>query len=105
MVAFAPNISETLVAFLATASLGATWSSCAPEFGVRAVTDRWVQIEPSVLIAVDGYMYGDRAIDRSDHVEEIVAALPTLEHVVRIPYLDASGTDGLDAAACGARAA
>ncbi|WP_394938008.1 acetoacetate--CoA ligase [uncultured Ilumatobacter sp.] len=94
VVAFAPNISETLVAFLATASLGATWSSCAPEFGVRAVTDRWAQIEPTVLIAVDGYMYGDRAIDRSDHVEEIVAALPTLEHVVRIPYLDASGTDG-----------
>lgn len=94
VVAFAPNISETLVAFLATGSLGATWSSCAPEFGVRAVTDRWSQIEPTVLFAVDGYMYGDRPIDRSGHVDDIVAALPTLEHVVRIPYLKASGVDG-----------
>ncbi len=94
VVAFAPNISETLVAFLATASLGATWSSCAPEFGVRAVTDRWTQIEPTVLIAVDGYMYGDRPIDRAGHVDEIVAALPTLKHVLRIPYLDPAGTDG-----------
>jgi acetoacetyl-CoA synthetase len=93
VVAFAPNISETVVAFLATASLGAIWSSCAPEFGVRAVTDRWTQIEPKVLIAVDGYMYGDRRIDRSGHVDDIVAALPTLDHVVRIPYLDESGDD------------
>lgn len=93
VVAFAPNISETLIAFLATASLGATWSSCAPEFGVRAVTDRWTQIEPTVLVAVDGYMYGERRIDRAGHVDEIIAALPTLEHVVRIPYLDPDGTD------------
>ena len=88
VVAFAPNITETLVAFLASASLGAIWSSCAPEFGVRAVTDRWVQIEPSVLICVDGYMYGDRRIERATQVDEIIAALPTLEHVVHIPYLD-----------------
>jgi len=94
VVAFAPNITETLVAFLAAASLGAIWSSCAPEFGVRAVTDRWVQIEPTVMIAVDGYMFGDRRIERAEHVEQIVAALPTLGHVVRIPYLDAGGEDG-----------
>ncbi len=93
VVAFAPNITETIVAFLATASLGAIWSSCAPEFGVRAVVDRWVQIEPKVLITVDGYRYGDRRIDRGDHVAEIVAALSTLEHVVRIPYLDPDGPD------------
>jgi acetoacetyl-CoA synthetase len=93
VVAYAPNIDETLVAFLATASLGAVWSSCAPEFGVRAVTDRWSQIEPKVLLAVDGYMYGDRAIDRRQHVSEIVDALPSLDHVVRIPYLDPAGPD------------
>ncbi len=93
VVAYAPNIPETLVAFLATASLGAVWSSCAPEFGVRAVTDRWSQIEPKVLVAVDGYRYGDRVIDRGAHVDEIARALPTLEHVVRIPYLDPDGAD------------
>ncbi len=93
VVAFSPNIPETLVAFLAAASLGAVWSSCAPEFGVRAVTDRWRQIEPSVLIAVDGYMYGERRIDRTADVGAIVAALPTLTTVVRIPYLDADAPD------------
>ena len=87
--AYAPNIPETLVAFLAAASLGAIWSSVAPEFGVRSVVDRLSQIRPSVLIAVDGYRYGDKRIDRSDHVGEIVGALDTLRHVVRIGYLDA----------------
>jgi acetoacetyl-CoA synthetase len=93
VVAYSPNIPETLVAFLAAASLGAIWSSCAPEFGVRAVADRWSQIEPKVLITVDGYMYGDRVIDRAAHVNEIVGALGTLEHVVKIPYLDPDGPD------------
>jgi acetoacetyl-CoA synthetase len=91
VVAYSPNIGETLVAFLATASLGAVWSSCAPEFGVRAVTDRWSQIEPIVLIAIDGYRFGDRRIDRADHVAEIVGGLPTLEHVVHVPYLAPDG--------------
>lgn len=91
VVAFTPNTPETLIAFLATSSLGAIWSSCAPEFGVRAVTDRWSQIEPKVMFAVDGYMYGDRPIDRTGHVAEIRAALPTLEHVVHVPYLDPAG--------------
>lgn len=93
VVAYSPNIAETLVAFLAAASLGAIWSSCAPEFGVRAVTDRWTQIEPKVMITVDGYMYGDRVIDRTAHVGEIVDALKTLDHVIRIPYLDPDGHD------------
>lgn len=87
VVAFLPNIAETTVAFLATASLGAIWSSCAPEFGVRAVTDRWTQVNPKVLLTVDGYQYGDKGIDRRTHVEEIIAALPSLEHVVRLRYL------------------
>jgi len=91
--ALLPNIAETTVAFLATASLGAIWSSCAPEFGVRAVTDRWTQVEPSVLLAVDGYRYGERDIDRSAAVDQIVAALPTVDHVVRLAYLDRDGPD------------
>ena len=87
--AFLPNIPEALVALLATASLGATWSSCAPEFGTRAVIDRFGQIEPRVLLAVDGYRYGDRDIDRTDELAEIRAALPSLEATVVVPYLAA----------------
>ncbi len=94
VVAFLPNIAETLVAFFATASIGAIWSSCAPEFGVRAVTERWTQIEPKVLLTVDGYRYGDKDIDRRGHVAEIIAAIPTLQHVVRLRYLDQAGEDG-----------
>ncbi|WP_432979807.1 acetoacetate--CoA ligase [Dactylosporangium sp. CA-233914] len=98
--AYAPNIPETLVLLLATASLGAIFSSCAPEFGTRSVVDRWRQIEPKVLVAVDGYRYGDKPVDRTGEVEAIRQALPSLEHVVRIGYLDASGSDwdGLTAA-------
>jgi acetoacetyl-CoA synthetase len=86
--AYAPNIEETLIAMLATASLGAVWVVCAPEFGTQAVLDRLQQVEPAVLIAVDGYRHGDRDVDRADAVAEIVAGLPTLAHVIRVPYLD-----------------
>jgi acetoacetyl-CoA synthetase len=86
--ACAPNIPETLVAFLATASLGAIWSSCAPEFGVRSVIDRFAQIEPKVLVAIDGYRYGSKDVSRSAEVADIVAALPTVRHVIHVPYLD-----------------
>src|SRR4051794_4356739 len=85
--AFLPNIPETLIAFLATASIGAIWSSCAPEFGVRAVVDRFAQIEPVVLLVVDGYRYGDRDIDRGREVAAIRAALPSLRETVVVPYL------------------
>jgi acetoacetyl-CoA synthetase len=85
--AYLPNIPETIVAFLATASLGAVWSSCAPEFGVRAVVDRLAQVEPRVLLTVDGYRYGDRDIDRAREVASVRAALPGLEAVVVVPYL------------------
>jgi len=87
--AYCPNIPETLLLMLATASLGATFSSCAPEFGTRSVTDRWRQIEPSVLVAVDGYRYGEKPIDRRREVDEIRSALPSLRHTVHLPYLDA----------------
>ncbi|GAA0488755.1 acetoacetyl-CoA synthetase [Paractinoplanes deccanensis] len=89
--AYAPNIPETYVVMLATASLGAIFSSCAPEFGVRSVIDRWQQIEPKVLVAVDGYRYGDKAVDRREEVAAIVEALPSIEHVVTIGYLHGGG--------------
>lgn len=86
--AYLPNIPETIVAFLATASIGAIWSSCAPEFGVTSVIDRLEQIAPKVLLTVDGYRYGDRAVDRTEEVAAIRAALPGLEHTVLLAYLD-----------------
>lgn len=86
VVAYLPNITETAVAYLATLSLGAVWASCAPEFGHRAIIDRFGQIEPTVLLAVPGYVYGDKVVDRTDEVAEIRAALPTLRHVVAVPY-------------------
>jgi acetoacetyl-CoA synthetase len=86
--AYAPNIPETYVLMLATASLGATFSSCAPEFGARSVIDRWSQIEPKLLVAVDGYRYGDKAISRRDEVAAIKSAIPSIEEVVTIGYLE-----------------
>ncbi|HET7719089.1 MAG TPA: acetoacetate--CoA ligase, partial [Acidimicrobiales bacterium] len=91
--AFAPNCAETLVVFLAAASIGAVWSSCAPEFGVRSVVDRFAQIEPVVLLAVDGYRYGTKEIDRSAEVAAITDALPSLRHVVGLRHLG-PGPDG-----------
>ena len=93
VVAYLPNIPETLVAFLATASLGAVWATCAPEFGPRSVIDRFGIVEPKLLLAIAGYRYGDKAIDRRTEVAEVRAALPTLEHVVHVPY--AGGADDL----------
>ena len=92
VVALAPNCPQTLVAFLAAASLGAVWSSCSPDFGARAVADRFVQIEPVVLIAVDGYHYGGRRFDIRATVDELRAQLPTLRGTVLIPYLDDAAT-------------
>jgi acetoacetyl-CoA synthetase len=87
--AYLPNVPEAVIGVLATASLGATWTSCAPEFGTRSVVDRLGQVEPKVLLAVDGYRYGDRAIDRSEELAAIRAALPSLAATVVLPYLDA----------------
>ncbi len=86
VVAYLPNIPETLIAFAATASLGAVWASCAPELGARSVIDRLVQLDPTVLLAVGGYGYRDRPVDRRAEVAAIRAALPTLRHVVHVPY-------------------
>lgn len=93
VVAYTPNIPETLVAFIATASLGAIWATCAPEFGARSVIDRFSQIEPKVLLAVGGYGHRTRYVDRRSEVEAIRARLPTIEHVVDVPYGDAQIAD------------
>jgi acetoacetyl-CoA synthetase len=91
VVAYLPNIPETLVAFLATASLGAIWATCPPEFGVRSVLDRLGQLEPKVLLAVAGYRWGEKHIDRRQQVAPVRAGLPSLEAVVHVPY--AGGPD------------
>jgi acetoacetyl-CoA synthetase len=85
--AYLPSVPETVAAYLACLSLGAVWSSCAPEFGTRSVVDRLGQVQPKVLLAVDGYRFGERAVDRTSEVAEIRDALPTLEAVVTLPYL------------------
>ncbi len=89
--AYMPNIPEAVAAFLACASLGAVWSSAAPEFGARSVIDRFSQIEPKVLLSIDGYRYGGRDFDRRAVVSEIAGELPGLERVVSLGYLDGSG--------------
>lgn len=89
IVAYLPNIPEATVSFLATCAMGAVWSSCSPDFGSSSVIDRFQQIEPKVLIAVDGYQYGGKAFDRTEVVREIIAQLPTLEKVIFLPYLNA----------------
>ncbi len=86
VVGYLPNIPETLVAFLATASLGAIWAACAPEFGPLSVVDRFGQVDPVVLLTVSGYGYGAKQVDKRDEVAQIIAALPTVMHVVEIPY-------------------
>ncbi|MGO9954843.1 MAG: acetoacetate--CoA ligase [Solirubrobacteraceae bacterium] len=91
VVAYMPNIPETVACFLACSSLGAVWSSAAPEFGARSVIDRFVQVEPTVMLAIDGYRYGGRDFDRSANVERIAAEIPGLRKVVRFGYLDGSG--------------
>jgi len=87
VVAYLPNIPAALVAFLATASLGAIWSTCSPDFGTRAVVDRFLQIQPRVLFAVDGYRYHGQSYDRLRELADLQRALPTLEAMVLVPYL------------------
>jgi acetoacetyl-CoA synthetase len=90
-----PNVPETLVAFIATASLGAIWAACAPEFGARSVIDRFAQIEPTVMLTVGGYGFRDRCVSRLAEVEAIRGRLTSLEHVVAVPYGEASVADAV----------
>ncbi|MGA4544531.1 acetoacetate--CoA ligase [Uniformispora flossi] len=84
---YLPNIPEAVVALLACASIGAVWSSCAPDFGARSVLDRLQQIEPVALVTVDGYRYAGKEIDRRAEVAELIAELPTVRTVVHVPLL------------------
>ena len=86
--AYLPNIPEAVAALLACASIGAIWSSCSPDFGARSVIDRFAQIEPRVLLAVDGYRYGGKDFDRTAVVHDLLVELPTVEHTVVLGYLD-----------------
>ena len=88
VVAYLPNIPEAIVAFLASASIGAVWSSCSPDFGPASVVDRFAQIEPKVLFAVDGYRYGGKDFDRLDTVARLQEQMPSLQRTVVLPYLD-----------------
>ncbi len=88
--AFMPNIPESTAAFLATTAMGAIWSSCSPDFGAESVIDRFRQIEPKVLLAVDGYQYNGKRYDKRAVVRQIAEALPSVRQVVLLPYL---GTD------------
>jgi len=95
VVAILPNVPQTIIAFLACASVGAIWSVCSPDMGPVAVLDRFRQIEPKVLIAADGYRYAGRTFDRAAVLAEIRAALPSLQHTILVPLLreqvDAAG--------------
>ncbi len=86
--AYLPNVPEAVAGLLACASLGATWSSCSPDFGARSVVDRFAQIAPRVLLTVDGYRYGGRDFERLPAVAELQAELPTVEHTVVLGYLE-----------------
>ncbi|WNM33875.1 acetoacetate--CoA ligase [Streptomyces sp. Li-HN-5-11] len=91
---YLPNIPQAVVALLATAAVGAVWTSCAPDFGARSVLDRFQQVEPVVLFAVDGYRYGGKEHDRRDTVAELRRELPTLRAVVHIPLLGTATPEG-----------
>jgi acetoacetyl-CoA synthetase len=92
VVGYLPNIPAAVIAFLACASIGAVWSSCSPDFGSPSVIDRFTQIEPKVLFAVDGYKYGGKSFERRSVIAELQQALPTLEQTILIPYLDPAAT-------------
>ncbi|NSW87758.1 MAG: acetoacetate--CoA ligase [Syntrophobacteraceae bacterium] len=92
IVGFMPNMIETVIAMLATTALGAIWSSCSPDFGIKGVLDRFGQILPKVLFTADGYSYGGRKIDSLGRIAEVVSRIPSIEKVIVVPYVD-PGTD------------
>jgi acetoacetyl-CoA synthetase len=97
---FLPNLPETVIAMLAAASVGATWTSCSPDFGIQGVLDRFGQVEPVVLFTADGYFYAGKTIDSLRPIAEVLAQLPTVRRVVVVPYAsDAPDTGALPRAA------
>jgi len=91
---YLPNLPESVAAALATASLGAIWSSCSPDFGVQGVLDRFGQIEPKVLFCTDGYLYGGKEFDCLAKTREVLAKLPSVRRCVTVPYLGTGGKEG-----------
>ncbi|SVD15850.1 uncharacterized protein METZ01_LOCUS368704, partial [marine metagenome] len=89
VVGYLPNLPEAVIAMLAATSLGAVWSSCSPDFGVRGVVHRFGQIAPKVLFTADGYFYKGREHDSLGHVAEILKELPDVQHVIVVPYAHA----------------
>src|SRR6266403_533381 len=85
---FLPNLPEAAIAMLATASVGATWSSCSPDFGAHGVLDRFGQIQPKVLFTADGYFYAGKQLDSLQPMSEVLAQLAAVEQLVVIPYVD-----------------
>jgi len=85
---FMPNLPETVIAMLASVSIGAAWSSCSPDFGIRGVLDRFGQIEPKVLFSADGYLWGGKRFDSLEKLKGIAAQIPSIEQVILVPYLD-----------------
>lgn len=93
-----PNIPQTIIAFLACASIGAVWSSCSPDFGIRSVIDRFKQIKPKIIFAVDGYQYGGKTFDNHGKIVDLQNSLPSLKHTILVPYLKPDGDSaGLNA--------
>ncbi|WP_174732195.1 acetoacetate--CoA ligase [Mesobacillus harenae] len=92
VVAFMPNIPETIIAFLACASIGAIWSSCSPDFGTGSVIDRFKQIEPVVLFTIDGYQYNGKPYDKSSVITQLQDEIPSLKHTILVPYLNSEAT-------------
>jgi len=86
--AYTPNIAEAVITMLATATLGAVYSSCSPDFGLNGALDRFGQIEPKILLACDGYLYAGKSIDRTKVLAELIDNLPTIETILLVPYLD-----------------
>ena len=87
VVGFMPNMPETMVAMLAATSLGAIWSSCSPDFGVKGVLDRFGQIKPKVLFTADGYLFKGREISSLEKIADIAAQIPSIEKIIVVPYL------------------
>ncbi len=96
--AYLPNVPQAVLAMLATASIGAIWTSCSPDYGWRGVLDRFRQLEPAVLFCVDSYCYGGQEFDRSGELRQIIAGLPGPPHVVRVPRPGQRGAGPLDGA-------
>jgi acetoacetyl-CoA synthetase len=88
VVGFMPNMPQAMIAMLAAASLGATWSSCSPDFGIKGVLDRFGQIKPRVIFTANGYLFKGKSIDSLERISDILKQLPSIEKVVVVPYTE-----------------